>query len=302
MAGFIGNVPAEKYTALQRQTFSSPTGTSHTLSYSVTNSDDLLLYINNVKQDPADYTASGTSLTTPTLVSGDEMYALFYGRATETVNPPDNSVGNSAMADDAIGLAELSATGTASSSTFLRGDNSWAEAGGLVFISSVSTPATAYDFDNLDLSTYSAFLFVFENVYPSTTGSFLEMLLSDDGGTSYHNSYRHAHGGGDQDGASVDVGSSADTVINITPTVTQEASHAGFSGQLTMSPVASTNVGFSWYGVHKEDTSTDLEAFVGGCMQDTSAPDASGWNSVRFQNSSGTNVNGQISCWGIKSS
>ena len=130
MAGFIGNVPAEKYTALQRQTFSSPTGTSHTLSYSVTNSDDLLLYINNVKQDPADYTASGTSLTTPTLVSGDEMYALFYGRATETVNPPDSSVG----------LAKLTASGTASSSTFLRGDNSWA------------TPTSGADTDLSNLS------------------------------------------------------------------------------------------------------------------------------------------------------
>jgi hypothetical protein len=30
------------------------------------------------------------------------------------------------MADDAVGVAELSATGTASSSTFLRGDNAWA--------------------------------------------------------------------------------------------------------------------------------------------------------------------------------
>ena len=100
---YIGNVPAEKYASLTRQTFSSPTGTSHTLSHTVTNSDDLLLYINNVKQDPADYTASGTSLTTPTLVSGDEMYALFYGRATETVNPPDDSVGLSQMASGTDG-------------------------------------------------------------------------------------------------------------------------------------------------------------------------------------------------------
>ena len=38
----------------------------------------------------------------------------------------DNVVDNGTMADDAIGVAELSATGTASSSTFLRGDNSWA--------------------------------------------------------------------------------------------------------------------------------------------------------------------------------
>jgi len=38
---------------------------------------------------------------------------------------PANSVGNSEMKDDAVGVAELSATGTPSSSTFLRGDNSW---------------------------------------------------------------------------------------------------------------------------------------------------------------------------------
>ncbi len=37
-----------------------------------------------------------------------------------------NSVANVKVADDAIGVAELSATGTASSSTYLRGDNSWA--------------------------------------------------------------------------------------------------------------------------------------------------------------------------------
>ena len=51
----------------------------------------------------------------------------------------DNVVDNGTMADNAIDsaelvagavdLAHLSATGTASSSTFLRGDNSWAAAG-----------------------------------------------------------------------------------------------------------------------------------------------------------------------------
>ena len=37
----------------------------------------------------------------------------------------DSEVKNADMADAAVGVAELSATGTASSSTFLRGDNSW---------------------------------------------------------------------------------------------------------------------------------------------------------------------------------
>ena len=38
----------------------------------------------------------------------------------------DGSIDNAHLADDAVGVAELSATGTESSSTFLRGDNSWA--------------------------------------------------------------------------------------------------------------------------------------------------------------------------------
>ena len=42
----------------------------------------------------------------------------------------DNVVDNGTMADDAIGIAELSATGTASATTFLRGDNAWAATSG----------------------------------------------------------------------------------------------------------------------------------------------------------------------------
>ena len=38
---------------------------------------------------------------------------------------PANSVGNSEMKDDAVGVAELSASGTAGNTTYLRGDNTW---------------------------------------------------------------------------------------------------------------------------------------------------------------------------------
>jgi len=36
-----------------------------------------------------------------------------------------DAVTNAKMADDAVGLAELSATGTLDTTTFLRGDNTW---------------------------------------------------------------------------------------------------------------------------------------------------------------------------------
>ena len=43
------------------------------------------------------------------------------------------------IADDAVGTAQLSATGTASATTFLRGDNAWAEAGGGKILQVVNT-------------------------------------------------------------------------------------------------------------------------------------------------------------------
>lgn len=42
----------------------------------------------------------------------------------------DNAVTNAKMADSAVGVAELSATGTASATTYLRGDNTWATVAG----------------------------------------------------------------------------------------------------------------------------------------------------------------------------
>jgi hypothetical protein len=104
---YIGNVPAEKYTALTQQTFSTPTGTSFTLSQAVTNSVDIDLYIDNVKQDPTTYSVSGTALTTSTIASPSTMYCIFNGRTIETVNPPDGSVGTAKVTDDAITLAKL---------------------------------------------------------------------------------------------------------------------------------------------------------------------------------------------------
>ena len=61
-----------------------------------------------------------------------------------TINGSGTITGISAggLNDDAIAIADLSATGTASATTFLRGDNAWAEAGGgklLQVVSSIKT-------------------------------------------------------------------------------------------------------------------------------------------------------------------
>ena len=119
---FIGNQPALSYTSFAKQDFTTSATTSYTLDHPVTNANELALFINFVRQEPTTaYTASGTTLTLTSATSAtDDMYCVFLGKAVQTVNPPSGSVG----------LSQLSATGTKDATTFLRGDNTFASAGG----------------------------------------------------------------------------------------------------------------------------------------------------------------------------
>jgi len=105
---YIGNIPAEKYSALTQQTFSSPTGTSFTLSTSVTNSRDIALFVDNVRQDPTSYTAVGTALTTSTISSPSTMYCLFIGKTVETVSPSAGSVDSSHLVAGSVDDSHIS--------------------------------------------------------------------------------------------------------------------------------------------------------------------------------------------------
>ena len=69
--------------------------------------------------------------------------------ATWTID--NNAITNAKMADDAIGIAELSATGTPSSSTYLRGDNTWASI--TTGISNIVEDTTPQLGGNLDLNS-----------------------------------------------------------------------------------------------------------------------------------------------------
>jgi hypothetical protein len=119
---YLGNQPALSYTSFAKQDFTTSATTSYTLDHPVANANELALFINFVRQEPTtSYTASGTTLTLTSATSvSDDMYCVFLGKAVQTVNPPSGSVG----------LSQLSATGTKDATTFLRGDNTFASAGG----------------------------------------------------------------------------------------------------------------------------------------------------------------------------
>ena len=111
---YIGNIPAESYASFETQTFSTSATTSYTLSHAVTNENEIALFINSIRQQPGSgksYTASGTTLTlSAATASSDTMYCVYLGRALQTVNPPNASVGADQLASSAVTTAKINAS------------------------------------------------------------------------------------------------------------------------------------------------------------------------------------------------
>lgn len=140
---YVGNQNYQAYVTLSNQTFvTSGATTIYSLNYTVTNANNIALYINNVPQQPSiAYTASGNTLTLTTATSSS-MYAVYLGQGIQTTNLPTGVVSvsnlnasgtpgstNFLRGDNSwngVGINQLTATGSPSSATFLRGDNTWA--------------------------------------------------------------------------------------------------------------------------------------------------------------------------------
>lgn len=101
---YIGNTPADKFLTLAKQSFSTSATTSYTLDSSVSSTQDIALFINNVRQSPVDaYTVSGTSLTLTSATAGtDEMYCVYLGKTVGTVSPASDSVTTAMLQANAV--------------------------------------------------------------------------------------------------------------------------------------------------------------------------------------------------------
>ena len=172
---YLGSSPTTSSQALSKQDFTTSATTSYTLSNSVTSANDIALFINNVRQEPTfAYSVSGTALTlTAATTSSDDMYCVYLGRAVGTINPASGSVGT----------GELSATGTKDATTFLRGDNTFAESGKILQVvqtaktDTFSTTSTSFtDVTGLSVA-----------ITPSSTSSKVLVMVSSNSSTSSGN-------------------------------------------------------------------------------------------------------------------
>ena len=126
---YIGNSPAnvgnyqvvDDISSTFNGTLTSFALTASSLAINPAKSGQLLVSINGVLQEPDDTGTEGFKVSGSNIVfssapaTGSTFWCVFQGQNVDIGTPSDATVGTD----------QLSATGTASSSTFLRGDNKW---------------------------------------------------------------------------------------------------------------------------------------------------------------------------------
>ena len=106
-------------------------------NFTPSSANTLLVSIDGIVQ-AGNFTVSGSTINFGTAVSASSTcnFILHYGVGLITA-PADGTVTTAKLADSSVSLAKLTATGTKDATTFLRGDNTFASAGG------TNTPAFA---------------------------------------------------------------------------------------------------------------------------------------------------------------
>ena len=216
MGNFIGNEPATSFETVRKQVSTSNSGTTITLDHTVTNVQDILVTINAVVQSYDNYSVSGTTLTVGGTLSNDRVEILYVGRTFQSVNPSDSSVGTSQLVDSAVTNAKLGSdinatkltaglvptarlgSGTASSSTFLRGDQTYAAAGGgnleLITTSSTTSGTSTVTIDNIFSTTYFVYKIFIRYLRPQTNDTAVRMTIIKNNGDEYTSSaYKLVH-------------------------------------------------------------------------------------------------------------
>lgn len=120
---YIGSPPSSQAFAPGTDTFNGDgTTVAFTLSRNVSTVNDIQVVVNNVVQQPSNYTVASNILTfSPAPSAGtNNIYVRYLSTNITAITPNPKTVG----------LPEFSATGTPSASTFLRGDNTWATVSG----------------------------------------------------------------------------------------------------------------------------------------------------------------------------
>ena len=114
--------------------------TAFAIGWTPPSEQSLFITINGVTQQDSAYTISGSTLTFAAApANADAIEWRGIQSAGTVMTPGDGTVGEAKLADDSVVLAKLGTTGTASTSTFLRGDMAWTAVSDVSGLASVQT-------------------------------------------------------------------------------------------------------------------------------------------------------------------
>jgi hypothetical protein len=162
------------------------------VSFTPSSANNILLSIDGVVQ-AGNFTVSGSTIDFGTAVSASSTcdFILHYGVGVITT-PSDGSVTTAKLADTSVSLAKLTATGTKDATTFLRGDNTFAEAGGGVdgIVSSANATAITINSDEIvTLSSVPAFSAGLDSSATFSVGAYY--IFNDVTSTAHFNQGSH---------------------------------------------------------------------------------------------------------------
>jgi hypothetical protein len=147
----------------------------------------MLVSLNGILQSPTDsFTVSGSTITFASALStGDVIdFVMILGNVLDLGVPSDNTVS----------LAKLTATGTKDATTFLRGDNTFAEANSdIVKLASGNlSGAGTISIDGYFSSTYLNYRIIFDSIQTDTDDSDMNIRVNTSGSADTSSNYYYA--------------------------------------------------------------------------------------------------------------
>jgi hypothetical protein len=183
---YIGVQPTDTFLSIASQQITGTGSATYTLNYSVSNEEDVAVFVNNVRQNVSSYTVSGDQLTLGgTISASDECWVLFLGRTVGTKTPAVGSVTNDMLAGSIANSKLANSSITLNGSAVSLGGS--ASVGGLIYLNTVtiSSAVASINFNSTYInSTYDVYKLFFKNVKGSNDNDYMSMRFSFDNGSN----------------------------------------------------------------------------------------------------------------------